>query len=1128
MKPNILPIDINQIKNIARGAYSLIRSLKSQKPSKNIGSKKYQIQRAQSQINSSLSLARVHLNDAQFVAFNEWIFDLFKDDFINQNRLGTEMLNLSLFPKGFNSLSLASEIRLATDRLKKLQKDIRQFLISYVDLMQNIENQNWESALSNLEVVNDRYGVSYFSLELELGIRQNLFGVESVKTKIGSMTIGVAGLHRFFLYYFGIRNEPAQTSTRFKVNLKKKVEDSDLDKSIQDYSKFRLYGHIEINNLCLSNILACETLNSTIDLFFTLGKLLRIILGNSSSFNANILSEADNAKSFFQNIFDDINNLSLNNLSFEDDIYLLNIAKASLGELLELNLGEYKTLLDMDSVGGVISKLSSRDTMVLGEELNKKLLNFNTLPIAIQLGDVSEIKSLPRYLLEMSKSFLIENSTANNIDKAVVQSLKSIAQMSDSYSNNNLNILMEAMKVSNSSESSKVLTKILDNKSINNNYVLKDSVKILIATQLNINGYLAESLAVCSDLSLENDSIVSLLPLNEIFQGVSWPSIKHLSPSIDLAINLENYYRLSNDHKIGTFKRYAVKGLLDKYNSPDVSHLLNNLITENIDPNKLEFFAYHVCDTSTLELLPGGGGTRKVMLLRKEILNTLIKLNSVRTLNYIHEERLLTEKLEVNEGMNVLDESKVFVDEQVVINSAVEDLATDFQRYLKLVQSGVGVSDELSDIIKNFNSSSAAIFQIPKNDADDLLAQILDSILEKFLLDPASGLDIIIGRRIRHGTIAGEFRGHLEKVELIGQKARAGANYEHPLLIENLLTKLDIKKRKIVSAAFSRFYDAIDQLVVLLRDEYFHVKAKNKPKGIFELGMNPFLFSLTRSIAQTCPTIEEFAKQCIEIFWFILTARTGAVRPTVEAEIKKTLNTIFSKLFKELRGVKLNEPEFFAQLQQASEELSRNAAVISSWIRVPNASLEDSRFSLQRLVDVAVATVKAQRPGFRPDISTDLSENLFLDSHGFSLAFDALYIALDNISQHSGKKIDNKTEIKIEFLKEKSLISFSVVSEIVGISGIDDKESKLNHLKAAIYKKSYGELARLDRGSGLAKLAAIVLQSKNTNISFEYSNNTHFILKFDLVYVDIGESETKKANRADSFIETLSELASAQ
>jgi hypothetical protein len=285
---------------------------------------------------------------------------------------------------------------------------------------------------------------------------------------------------------------------------------------------------------------------------------------------------------------------------------------------------------------------------------------------------------------------------------------------------------------------------------------------------------------------------------------------------------------------------------------------------------------------------------------------------------------------------------------------------------------------------------------------------------------------------------------------------------------------------------------------------------------------------LTRSIAQTCRTIDEFAQQCIEIFWFILTARTGVVRPTVEAEIKKTLNVIFGKLFKELRGVKLNDPEFFARLQQASEELSRNAVGISSWIRVPNASLEESRFSMQRLVDVAVTTVKAQRAGFKPIITTDLPDNLFLDSHGFSLAFDALYIALDNISQHSGKKVDNQTEIKIQFLKKKSLISFSITSEIVGISGIEDKEAKLNLLKNAFYKKSYGELARLDRGSGLAKLAALVLQSKYTNISFGYHNGTHFKLNFDLVYVDAGEVVSKKPNRIDSYIETLGEIASNQ
>ena len=64
------------------------------------------------------------------------------------------------------------------------------------------------------------------------------------------------------------------------------------------------------------------------------------------------------------------------------------------------------------------------------------------------------------------------------------------------------------------------------------------------------------------------------------------------------------------------------------------------------------------------------------------------------------------------------------------------------------------------------------------------------------------------------------------------------------------------------------------------------------------------------------------------------------------------------------------------------------------------------------IIDVAVAKVKEQRPHFSPSITVKVPDEPYVDTHGFSMIEDELYIALDNISKHSGRKISHEVTIE--------------------------------------------------------------------------------------------------------------------
>lgn len=1115
---------LDKSKHLVRGAISRLRTPSS--PNNKL--KEWQQEQiVQIQINKALSEAKKHLRKSQLADFEKWVAVTIGEQNRLAKRIGTQITSLGFLPSELEPRDLVTELELALVQIDRQHSSMLLFLDDAIEIVDSITSRDWANASSRLQQSVSQNGYSYWAIETELALSQASEGVESLKTHVSTMSISSGNINKFLIYFFGVRNEPAQTSARFKVNTKRRVEDSDLSAELQTYLIYRLHGGLETNQSGLAAVLAYEQLTTPIDLLFTLVKVVRLILAQKKAFSIASINAAEKADELLLpfteklRIFGEVQQSQIAE-DFgergEFDSYLLTIARRAIQGALRPTdkLDPTTESYDEFVVHGLTSLLSTRSRGVLGEELAKHLLNLNWLPVAIQIGDVSSVPLLPKILLTHSE---LESNQPLNIYDALCFAVGTLSHSRDCSEEGFETILK--LTLTKREEYVEEVVKLANSFDVQlGNGVSVDVARVILAHYFYGANNTPECLKISVQAGLENNHIVSLLPLAELFQGVKWASLRQYSTLIDLAIALGQFLLVIDDRKVRTYKRYAIEDLMKHHKVVNVDDLPDALIAAKVDVGKIEILMSQGCDIPTLELLPGMGDSKKVLLVRKKILLRLAALQTNHELEHLHESEEIDDDLQVNDGLSVLDDSKVYVDEQTILNFVNKEMVADFQRYLNLVKNGIGISESLSDVLKGYKNPNAQTFQIPKNDADDLLVEILSSVLDRFLFDPASGLDIIIGRRIRHGTIASEIRGYLESVELIGQKPRAGAEYDAPMRVNTLLLNQAPKRRRIIIAAFSRYCESIDQHIALLRDEYFHVKSQSKPRGIFELQLTPVVLSLARSIAQTCESIEQFSKECFAIFWFFLSVRTDAARPAIESEIKKTLNSIVVKFNNELKSLDVEDLEFLAMLQQASEELQRRAATIASWIRVPKNNIEGAAYSIQRVVDVAVAMVSGQRPGFSPNVTTALPESLLLDTHGFSIIVDALYIALDNICQHSGKKVDNKIHIIVQFDSASSLISFDITNEVTASSRTSEKEARINSTRADIQKRIYRERARQDRGSGLSKLAAIVMQSEKTSITFGYLGANQFQLKFDLVYVSTVHSSNQTPLATESLLST--------
>lgn len=257
---------LDKSKNLARGALSSLASKST--PARKLESWS-QEQRARGQINKSLAFAKKNLKPSELLDFERWLSEQLAADTKLKPRVGLDVTSLGIFPPDISPKKLSVELGLVKERLERNKGLFEHFVLDAQKLISDIRIENWNGALETLKVIEGRDGFSYWLIETRLSLLEKTEGIEAIKNLISQMSEYAYGILRFHLYHLGVRNEPAQNSSRFKVNTKKRIEESELPQQLKDYSKYRLYSALDMDVGSLPSVLACEQVNNLVDLLVT-------------------------------------------------------------------------------------------------------------------------------------------------------------------------------------------------------------------------------------------------------------------------------------------------------------------------------------------------------------------------------------------------------------------------------------------------------------------------------------------------------------------------------------------------------------------------------------------------------------------------------------------------------------------------------------------------------------------------------------------------------------------------------------------------------------------------------------------------------------------------------------------
>jgi len=1065
--------ELVQLKNLVRGAFA---RLHSRVPAKSARLAVAQERAATSALKQALGKARARLSDKDLELFEQWV-DAQRKALHTQDEIGTSRTLLGLVPESIGKRRLAEVLTLTHESLLRAREPLKAFKNQLVQVNALLKDRRYQEALPEINGITKQYGHSFWAIEATIAALTSLGRQQDAKTYIKELSAGAAGLNSFYLYYFGLRNETSQSAARLRSIVNKRVNDSELDQEYRVYAEYRAARTIPRARADVAAILAYEQLTTKIDLLLTAERLAVEIVGNWTGFDN---QEVELARKILRVTSDET--------MFDDNGFirlpsnLQTAVESGVDAAIEGRKAPESTAMADFLTSGVAASVSYSGSEVDEEVLRKLAMNYWWFDDVIILDSAGQLPRLPDL---HAKQWPTPDSDSHPVVHAIVNRFRELEKTSD--------FLKPIASISHVPEAPPW--------EVASSPAVIDCIAVETAWRAFENDYYDVALRVIQFALRHNNRLLGSLPLDRMFKGVDFDRIKSYGVSIDLCNCLHWYSQLNSERQIRTFKRFAIEEWIEVEGASGILDAAKSLLSKANNRSVVEFFLTNTCDVGVIELLLEIEGTRQALEVRAELLR-LAAQGSGSVAQLTAEAESIIERLEVDDVLGELDETKVSVDEEALLPLVARDISADFDRYKQLLPLSATSGSSLSDLLRSLRQQSPTTFQIPKSEADDLLLQMIQSVVDLFLEEPVYGLDAIIGRRIRHGTISSELRGTLEHMHLIGQRPRTGADYDVPSPVAQFLNRYDPDVRRGATRAFGRFSLAIDTLVAQLRDEVFQTKSKGKHKPAFELPLSATMFALGRDAAVTAPTPEQFARELFDAFWFLLSTYSEQQRVEVKHFVESTLREVSTKLLADLRGARVNDAQFLASVQQASEELQRRADVISGWIRIPKVIQEGRVLSIGTVFDAAMAMCKARRPGFEPVSVEDIDKTISLDAHGYPIVFDALCIALENVAQHSGVKHGNRVHTSIQLSEDKTLIRFFVESDISRDAWSKEKSQKVESIKDEINKRTFADRAKRTSGSGLAKLATIVRQRPHCKIEFgAVANTQRFRLEFELTFI---------------------------
>ena len=626
---------------------------------------------------------------------------------------------------------------------------------------------------------------------------------------------------------------------------------------------------------------------------------------------------------------------------------------------------------------------------------------------------------------------------------------------------------------------------------------------ILTSRFFHRRGDIAATFDLIGNECVSHPEMVASMPIQDAVRGLRWRDIKPIAHVLTTPIVLDLYCRAQEDGLQDRNRRYSFDEFLtlNRLNTPSS---LGERVAE-FPYNQVIYFLKNLSVPSIMDMSRAFRSSRALEEERRQVCALLCQLDRGRSTTYQMEILSITRSLAIEDGLRLVDSSRVYVDIEAIANWAEREFREDFERYRSLVSTGIGRSEDLEGLLLKILKGAdlpRVFLTIPASESDDLLSHLLMDLRDKFLLDPNHGLDSYLSKRIRHGSLSGHLRGPLEEAHLITQRSSrddgAPDSYRPNEYWIERLNDLAQSDREEVDVAFRQFSSDFDAIIGKLRDSYLHIKTSEHQNGMLTIDLSPSLFRQIRNDVREIRELGPFMSTCLGYFWTDLGKSLEAVAAKIKTEIVNDVANSFQTLRARL-ALAASYDRFFAELSMSlgttSAKVQGAIDVVADWFSRRDREVGSKLSTLDQLVEIAIESAKAAHRGFEYQITREVPANFVTDDANLALLADIFFIALDNVYAHCKlQRQAPRVEVVLNYTAETSSVDISITNEVAPGVYSEIVEEELQRLREKIRTRSTTELLTREDGSGLAKLAGIIGDEEQSSLSFGFSSEVEFFL----------------------------------
>lgn len=1063
-------------------------------------------------------------------------------------------------------LSLEDEIHWLVARINAYAEDVNSFLIASQPISLLVWSGHFEEAITTLDDVESKFGASMWQTSLRIALEQEHKGLEAQKAYAAELAARhQGGILAYISHHISIRNEPDVSWAWYLDDTRRRIEQSRFEAPLRNYFNFHFLGVWPLLDSGIVDVLRYEQSHSIVDIYETFVAFAQHYVGEqrSPSVVRTLQAALDGLSAINDRRLEKIR-LYLGNsgisLPVADDMEATDLLKgdvvssyrralqglrksptrvdlalvaafaraASVNKKLPSRVGSLPSLWasSLSSLVAVFGRGSGYQGSL--DALQKLSANFSWTDPGKALAAVVSAEGSTDLLRPLPdlRRIALNIEYASFCDARAGQSQGAPHSLASAYFESTFNASISYDKIDPAPAEFARAVAAARTQEWNAVADAASHVNDTLHEGVRRRATLLEATArvrldeVCSVTRLIEREIVRggvsphLLPHISFIEGKTWTELKEARAQLGLSVALDLALKASGSDKIATHRQFAYDAFLDSQDKERASQL----DISAYDPGLLTYFLSNVAIPTVLDMSDALEGTRDIQEERRNILSLLISIDPDNAVDYQDEILDITDHLALAEGMKLVDSSRIHVDSAAIEAWANRELADGYRRYRTLLDSGIGVADDFDLVLAKLRKGddrSKDQFSIPTNEADDLLITLVQQLLDKFLYDPAHGLDSYLSRRIRHGSIIGFLRGPVEEPKLVSLRDETDATYAENAFWLNELSELDPESHSLVSSYLREFAQAYDDALIRLRDDLIQLKDKEHPRGLIDMRLYADVFYLVRSAVKESPSFSLFVSSCFASFWGLLDRYLRACRDEIATNLRTSLGIAFDRLrggvnalYEQSAAIGAHSSpsvgkgltDLTSSITNAQTNLQAALEDVQTWFARSEVQMAKRVYTLRDALNIAIQSALIRLRSYNPEVNLVCDDDLGVPAEDLSVIAEIILVTVSNACEHSGADGETTISISVHLDDTSSMLKFDVVNDVAVARRSSTHVARVATIRNEIIAESATAAVRRDRRSGLRKLGALKKRFETSSLSFGFANPGTFQLTMSVPF----------------------------